>query len=975
MQKEIITKNNLNELSSYLINIIKERKDPFLDINIVVTSKKVEEWFKCYYLKNNDDVLMNVNFILLDNFIFSMFDLSKEDKLLTKDIFKLILLKELNKDDLDESYKKYIYEDNSISFNKLYDLANKLTELYYEYEKDEFTPSFIENDLFNNVINEAKKYNYYSLKDLLNKHEVKKLDKTYYIFNSLYLSNLYNDLINKISEVNDIKLLESKTNYENKENYKILSAPSKIKEIELIHSKIAKLLQDKSNSYNDFLVLAKSVNEYENEINRIFNQDNINFPSFPYSIFSIKNIDSNLTSALKILIDIKRKKYFTRLDFFNLINNNDIKKCRNINDEEIKVIVEAIEELNIYKDNDFFKDWDYLKKRLLLSKVSSINDINNNLISLKEKDYLPYSSISFNDELILKVVHLIDDLNKWIELSNSTFNLTNTFLDDLIIEFNKYFSLLDNNGYEMNKNYSNILALINIYKELELDSFKINIEILFLDLLNKSKSFKYNKGDAFIKGITFMDYDPSLVLSNKFVFFLNMNSKNYPSIKVTSELDERITDLNALTKEKEENSFFLYKNSSQEFYVSYISKDLKTDEDFYPSSFILDLIPENISDKEKYIKEIEEKINLDETRNYDELFTKKEYLDKNYYLDLFKEEIEVKEKNEEYDVKVDYDQIKKLNVKDFSDYLVEPLKYKAEKLFKSDSMIDEDIKEEYVPFSLNKLDESKLLTKFIKTYLINGEDEANQLYKKFELENKIPSINKFLNIYPMNKLLFYADEVKKLIDEECMGNYEFKKLNDLNLTSFSKEDFVITSSNEIIRSINGNDRKYFEIKKIRNKKDTLNTYLYDLMNLYIYSLIDLASLNNNESYHIMIFRNGDKVKLDFYSNKKTAISTLCAIYEQMNNNDLIRYFPIKFVYEIKGRSKTDIRESKYKDLVNDFYGENNNSWTYYDDKYLFDFYKDLGYSNDNKEEQFEEIKSIQKSLLLFLNNEEENKNE
>ena len=65
-----------------------------------------------------------------------------------------------------------------------------------------------------------------------------------------------------------------------------------------------------------------------------------------------------------------------------------------------------------------------------------------------------------------------------------------------------------------------------------------------------------------------------------------------------------------------------YQNAGENFFISYVNKNLKTDEDFYPSSFILEL-----KNDEKY--EDDEIISLDEKRPWTELFTKKQY--KNIY--------------------------------------------------------------------------------------------------------------------------------------------------------------------------------------------------------------------------------------------------------------------------------------------------------------------------------------------------------
>ena len=64
---------------------------------------------------------------------------------------------------------------------------------------------------------------------------------------------------------------------EYKSEFDLISVPSKLREIEVVHSKICTLLLDHNNKYEDFLVIAPDISVYEDVIPRVFNQDNILF--------------------------------------------------------------------------------------------------------------------------------------------------------------------------------------------------------------------------------------------------------------------------------------------------------------------------------------------------------------------------------------------------------------------------------------------------------------------------------------------------------------------------------------------------------------------------------------------------------------------------------------------------------------------------------------------------------------------------
>ena len=120
--------------------------------------------------------------------------------------------------------------------------------------------------------------------------------------------------------------------------------------------------------------------------------------------------------GLKKLFDIVNKNYYTRLDFFNLINNHDIQESRGITNDDVINWSKSIIDMNVYRNNEVSDDWEYAKMRVLMSKVSGINDVDNNVVEVLNNEYIPYTNISFDDESIIKFVSLIDDLKQWKDI-------------------------------------------------------------------------------------------------------------------------------------------------------------------------------------------------------------------------------------------------------------------------------------------------------------------------------------------------------------------------------------------------------------------------------------------------------------------------------------------------------------------------------------------------------------------------------
>ncbi|MBQ8206604.1 MAG: hypothetical protein IJZ77_04000, partial [Bacilli bacterium] len=661
------------------------------------------------------------------------------------------------------------------------------------------------------------------------------------------------------------------------------------------------------------------------------------FPNIPYVINDRKLVETNVSVGIKKLFEIFNKKFYTRLDFFELINNKDIQEARGITDSDVDNFSKSIVAMNVYRKNDNSDDWDYAKKRVLLSKIAGINDVDNNIVELNDDNYLPYSNISFDNASIVKFVKLIDDLSSWQNLLSEIKYINNENLLLVKEELNKWFSIKDLSGFETNKYYKNVLDVFNFWYTMNISNDTIPLNTLFYTIFDASTVMQVSKGDYFTRGITFADFDVDSILSAKYVFFLNTSSNELPRLKVKSELDLRNYDITE--KEKMENAFFIQYQNADKFYISYVDKDLKTDEDFFKSSFVLDL--------EKRLEVNEEKISLDETRSWEELYTKREYKNKDYYLTLLSSQ---EENEEDIDLINEHESLKKIKAKDMASFLEEPLKYKASILFGKSDELDENMKEEYEPLELSALTSSILSKKVMIDLLTNKQESLNEkhfddLLKRFNLEHKLPNINNVINEESFADTCLKAVEVYKYVNDITNGNYEIVTIPDVIIN-----DWVLTNNQEVCRYVENTSRTYIQMKKLIDKKDDYKEYLL----LYILSLMDVISLPEN-TYEIKLSR---RMSVSYEITPSEAKQILINIYELMNDYEENVCLPITLFY--KQNIKT------LDDLIENLLLQNGSPWGYFDDKKMFDYEKQLGYTNENFYEKYKNLRNKRIKLIKYL---------
>lgn len=969
MESNTIKKEKLIELANLLIKDIKTKNDLFETTIIVVPDKRLGAWFKSYWLKIEENVLMNINFKTIDEILPTIFNTEKKYKLINRKTLRSFIISALTKKEylVNNLIGKYIYDDKKIDGSKLFDISEELSKLFIKYESEMISIEGFQKDIYDEALNALDNLSLTTLKGLYDrKIGYKEYTNTLYLFGFSDFDNLTKRIFCEYENINPLKmfLLEA-SETKNYPHFSLFSAPSKEREIINIHSMICKKIQEENYMYSDFLVLAPDISEYETVVSRIFKQDDTNFPNIPYSITS-KSKNNELLNGLNTLSKIIKRGYFSRFDVIDLLNNKIIMAVRNLSYEDVNAYLEAIARMNIFRDRSYQKDFKYIKKRMLLSKIISINQVDNNIITLNDtntceevnetssKDYMPYTNISLTDDLIIKFIDLIDDLYDWIDNFKLDSIMTVDSVNKIISSLQKWFYVDDTINELSNKELINVLKELNNWLNYNLVDEKIPLSTLLRTVLDISSQNSIKSSEMFTRGVTFANYDENAILSSKYIFLIGFSSNNFPKQDTLSELD--------LTLKKKVDSYDIFKlqvnNATEDIVFSYVNSNLKTEEEYFLSNYIVKIYKENgINDDE--LKQKEVKISLDETRNWNELYTKKEFNDKNFYI------MSMVNSGEEvsYYPLTKEEKPKKITISKMKDFLTEPLKFKAEYLFSIYDSIGDKLNDEFEPFNLNNLDEYNLnlcLIKYMlenKIYDINLKD-AKDVFKAFIDKNSITSVNKdFLDLMIEKTIATCTEYVNRIIDL-TNANYEIIELKDLDLV-IDDEVVTIRANDSICVSQEGNVRTYFELKKFKDE-DLIKEHL----KLYIESLIDIASFKNNERYekrYEIRLKRTNKYHMAFMITKCEAQEILNNIYIAMFDPKYNKYFYCDLI------NKEELSYDEF--MTKYYYNKENKGWNYYKDIKIFN--DDMsGYSKDDFEIEYDIMMKLMKELIIYKKEDE-----
>lgn len=789
----------------------------------------------------------------------------------------------------------------------------------------------------------------------------------------------------------------------------VTAAPTKIREIENLHTQICKLLRDGAR-VEDILVVSPCLDEYRTAINMVFDQTPVKDPKnengFLHVRFAI--VDSpakaSLTeNALSNLFSILAQKSITRPDFFALVRNPVVQTARGIRNEEIDAWQEWVAETNTYRTRDTKvdgnkvikkDDWDKVVKRLLLAQMTTDD------VSFGVDEYRPYADMACSDKASLcRFVECIESLERWIEFGCDKSKKDGDFLKKIDREQLSELSALLDEWIGMQNTPKSLKsedivhkrvaeALEQLYCQFSANASKISMNIVKQSLLLAAQGTEYSCGNLFVNGVTFMKFVPNRTIPVKHLFFIGADAASFPGAKQRNTLDLRKScypwpgDDSPVAKNR---YAFLCQlmSTSESFHLSYVNKNIKKDAELYPSSVVNDLrkFIEAGAEKDtngKSLKWKEETISLDENRDYSELWTQKSLRNKEAYEWMLLSEDERKEKIKERQEKrmghLDAAESKenavklpdRVSVYSLSKFLKDPFQFRISQMLMDED--DEDVeKEQFEPVFFNGLDENAVLKKMLAAELSGKEDEYKEFLKDLELKGKLPNGvfgEKQRNALEAKKQALF-DQMKPERVQEVKDKWFFgEKIPDMQISRPDGAYWLLTGKLDWSNAKELKDvTEIFEISS-SEEKNISETPLDKFITPYVKALAIIASKSGSEKCAVTISIYSCKKNKNEISKKTVSFTPedakgrLRDIYnEAFGEAKFSKCVPVNLLE--KSSSYTTIYE--LRDKLLDEHGE----WAYFDKKNLFNPITDVGYTVNGFKEEWASAVDKMKQLTAF----------
>ena len=444
--------------------------------------------------------------------------------------------------------------------------------------------------------------------------------------------------------------------------FSVTAAPSKVREVENLHSHICRLLNGEATTdgkpatLKDILVVTPNLDDYRTAIMQVFaqstekaaeeqNSKEKTVLSIPFYFIDSSATNSLTVNALETLFKVREKGALSRPEFFSLVRNPVVQATRGIKPEEIAEWEKWMTEMSVFRDristDNKQKGWLEGVKRLLLARLS------NEIIIDGDDEFSPYGNIASNDnDSLCRFIDCVESLENWLDKNAwlekwGTDDISYEALNDVMETIFSWISIPNASKEFADETIVN--RNITIAKDRFVFFFAAGSKAIpwkFVEqsLLDAADGYEYNKGSIFVGGLSFMKFAPNRTVPVKYLFFLGADAESFPGRNSENTLDLRTFcepwPGDVETADKNRLAFLCQLMSvSEGFYLSYVDKDLQKDEDFYPSSVIADIRSfikkydvEQKLDSKNIWPDI--KIQLDENRHWDELFTQREIRNK-----------------------------------------------------------------------------------------------------------------------------------------------------------------------------------------------------------------------------------------------------------------------------------------------------------------------------------------------------------
>ena len=785
------------------------------------------------------------------------------------------------------------------------------------------------------------------------------------------------------------------------ESLTVSAAPSKLREVEALHSSICKLLL-KGVDAKDILVVSPNLQEYRPFIYQIFDQaksaaenGDPSIVHIPYTIVDSISKDSLVGSLIETLFRVQKEGSVSRPDFFGLVSNPVVQETRGISPDMVAVWEKWIVEMNVYRDRpdqEFGKTpWLLAVKRMLLARLTS------RTLELPDGVCTPYADMdSSNDTMLLKFVESVEDLEKW----TSTFgkNLTQDNIDTLLDMLNRWARMKNPTGDLVGESaaYREVCKALGRLKYFFYAGEKeIPLDVVRANIVNVATVSEFSFGNIFVNGISFMKFAPNRIIPVKHLFFLGADADHFPKDDSYNTLDLRRQvrpwpgDDSSISRNR---YAFLCQLmcTSEGFHISYQNVNLAKDSEIYPSPVINDLknfvagFAEKVFDDESGEEReplFTEVIPLDETRHKELIFTRRgrRYLESICCLRTIKDAPEDDGAQSDatgggiplsdssvpkYPDKVSVSQLK--------GYLNDPFQFYVNRMLRLETEGEDETGQYVEPVSLNNLEQSEFVK--MAVYIqrgMNMDFATTELYfKSLENQGRIPTGAFGEGV--VAEIELNADAINEQLEKffpkekfEC-SSIELNECIRLD----SENEFILQGNIPMVFVPKDHVDECIVVELSNAKKTSVNKFLTP----YVAALGLLASkkmkkvsifVAKGDCLDEEVFKSSvvqmqfDKMKDDEDEAKK-ANELLCKMYRRAFIECCRNVLPVELI--LKGANSLADLKKKLDD------GNDGGEWRFFDGKELFveDLEKYSGYPEDGFETKWNDACESHKELLVGM---------
>jgi exodeoxyribonuclease V gamma subunit len=526
-------------------------------------------------------------------------------------------------------------------------------------------------------------------------------------------------------------------------------------------------------------------------------------------------------------------------------------------------------------------------------------------------------------------------------------------------------------------------AIEGLRNQMDAGLESISWKVVKQTLLTAAQSSAYSCGTLFVNGITFMNFIPNRIIPVKHLFFIGGDSMNFPGAKQHNTLDLRKScrpwpgDDSPIAKRR---YAFLCQlmSTSESFHVSYVNQDIRKDAELYPTSVVNDIrkflvnainCDKNGATAEKIgLSEAwpENKISLDETRDFTELFTQKSLRNKRAFLNMMQDGFAyvnpatgaMQTADENVAVKLP----ERVPLYMLSDFLKDPFEFRISQMLAA-SESDDPEKELFEPIHFEPLQKSALLKMMVAAELSHKSEELEKFKKESAFKGNMPDGifgEKLLAEMESQKNLILAKMGENLVSQIKESWSYQAKIQDIQIDRGADSKWTLSGTLDWCNSENLDNISEMITVSSSYSKTTLDRFLSPYVKALAVIAQRASTLDANAE---------QTVKISIYNTEATAepstatvsmtpqkaTETLQEIYTAAFGNETERpYSKAVPASLLDTQGITNIRAFKDKLL---------DCWKYFDKKSLFDPITDVGFEANNFTNQWADAIKKMRSLM------------